>query len=302
MRPGTGRNSSVWKRATALGLAAASLAVTGLLAQAPSAAPPVVRLKVCVQTIGSRENIGDLSIQRTFCKRGARTFALPTGTIRGQRGLQGQRGPQGRSGGGTPWWVPVATAFAVALVAAVASYFFAWRFKRGDVDRENAFKAATFIDEAAAIAGAQTRELWDTPGGATACERLLRQAVARVRPLRDDDLERRLVSAVEWALVIYLMGHASARSTTWLTNAIESTQAALVPHLASPAFFRRRPRAAKPSFPPQGELEDIINTEAAALQDMTNTQAAAREKGEALSRLCDLLGRWQKQHAPPRSA
>jgi hypothetical protein len=75
VRPGTGRNSSVWKRAAALGFAAALLAISGLLVKTSGAARPVARLKVCVQTIGSRENIGDLSVHRTFCKKGAR---IPT--------------------------------------------------------------------------------------------------------------------------------------------------------------------------------------------------------------------------------
>jgi hypothetical protein len=88
----------VSKRITVLLVGAAILGVTGLFVQTSRAAGSIVRLKVCVQTIGSRENNGDLNIHRAFCKKGARTFALPTGTISGQRGAQGRKGNRGPAG------------------------------------------------------------------------------------------------------------------------------------------------------------------------------------------------------------
>jgi hypothetical protein len=47
---------------------------------------------------------------------------------------------------GTDWWIPFATALFVAFVAALASYYATWRFKKGDVNRENAFRAAGLVD------------------------------------------------------------------------------------------------------------------------------------------------------------
>jgi hypothetical protein len=42
----------------------------------------------------------------------------------------------------TAWWVPLATALFVALVAATVSYCVTWRFTRAVVERESALGAA----------------------------------------------------------------------------------------------------------------------------------------------------------------
>ena len=70
----------------------------------------------------------------------------PARTIIVQRG-----GAIVNESGGTPWWVPVVTTLAVALTAAAVSYAVSWRFKRADVDRENALRAVVRVDEAEQI-------------------------------------------------------------------------------------------------------------------------------------------------------
>jgi hypothetical protein len=52
---------------------------------------------VCVQTLGSRENVGDLNSRGTFCGNGAR-LTLPVGTVAGPRGAVGPQGPRGDRG------------------------------------------------------------------------------------------------------------------------------------------------------------------------------------------------------------
>jgi hypothetical protein len=88
--------------------------------------------------------------------------------------------------GGTPtWWIPLL----VALAAAGVSYAVTWRFKRADVDRENALRAVDLVDEAEQIASLQKR--WRDDGGARTTMRLLQQARVRAQPLDDVDLDER---------------------------------------------------------------------------------------------------------------
>jgi hypothetical protein len=59
--------------------------------------------------------------------------------------------------GGTPTWVTFLLAFGVALVAAAVSYSVTWKFKKTDVDRENALRAVDLVDEAEQIAALRYR-------------------------------------------------------------------------------------------------------------------------------------------------
>jgi hypothetical protein len=96
--------------------------------------------------------------------------------------------------GGTPWWVPLIVGLSVALAAACASYAAAWWFKKRDVDRENAFRAAERVDEAEQITA--RRERYDAEGGAAAVLRLVQEA--RVLPSRSD---RRIWTTASWPRV-----------------------------------------------------------------------------------------------------
>jgi hypothetical protein len=75
--------------------------------------------------------------------------------------------------GGTAWWVPFVTALGVALAAVAGSYYATWRFKKGDVNRENVFKAADLVDEAAQMVSRPSR--YADEGGASTTLRLIGQ-------------------------------------------------------------------------------------------------------------------------------
>jgi hypothetical protein len=103
--------------------------------------------------------------------------------------------------GGTPWWVPLIVGLGVALAAACASYAAAWWFKKRDVDRENAFRAAERVDEAEQIT---RRDRYDAEGGAAAVLRLVQEARVRAQPLGSQDLDDRFRAAIDYLFTFTL--------------------------------------------------------------------------------------------------
>ena len=173
----------------------------------------------------------------------------PARTIIVQRG-----GAIVNESGGTPWWVPVVTTLAVALTAAAVSYAVSWRFKRADVDRENALRAVDRVDEAEQIASLDYR--WRDEGhGGLATHLLLQEARVRADPLDDDDLEDRFQAALTYNSE--LLGWSEKRSASaarhWLGEAIGSVREGLLPHLQAPRFIPRK-RWSPRWFPTKEEL------------------------------------------------
>jgi hypothetical protein len=155
-------------------------------------------------------------------------------------------------GGGTPWWVPLAIALGVALVAAFVSYAVTWRFKRADVDRENALRAVDIVDRAEQIASLD--DLWNNEGGGgMATYRLLQEARVRAQPLDDNDLDQRFRVALSYNVELVGWDEKTSAARDWLAGAISDIREALVPHLAAPNFIRRN-REVLREFPTQEEL------------------------------------------------
>jgi hypothetical protein len=157
------------------------------------------------------------------------------------------------------WWVPFTTALVVSLVAATVSYAVTWRFKRADVERENAFRVADLIAEAYRLAGGNEH----TEKDAEEVELRMQEAIVRAQPLGDADLADR-VGAADWyafmlRIDINLVAPEPAEMTRawrWARAALANVRAGLVPHLASPKLVGRR-RAAERSFPTQEQLVDL---------------------------------------------
>src|SRR5689334_10656932 len=99
--PGGVKQSCRRSLALLVACALAAAATRALVFPAEAAGPPK-SLKVCVQTRGSRENVGDLNSRGTLCGRGAR-LRLPIEPVIGKRrpvgppGPKGDRGPVGES-------------------------------------------------------------------------------------------------------------------------------------------------------------------------------------------------------------
>jgi hypothetical protein len=153
-------------------------------------------------------------------------------------------------GGGTNWW----PALLVALAAAAVSYAVTWRFKKADVDRENALRAVDLVDEAEQIASLQDR--WRDDGGARKTMRLLQQARVRAQPLDDADLDKRFQAALSHNFDLQTWGEweePPESSRSWLSKAITNVREGLLPHLKAPKFFGRR-ETPKRTFPTLDEL------------------------------------------------
>jgi hypothetical protein len=158
--------------------------------------------------------------------------------------------------GGTPWWVPLIVGLSVALAAACASYAAAWWFKKRDVDRENAFRAAERVDEAEQMTA--RRERYDAEGGAAAVLRLVQEARVRTQPLGSQDLDDRFRTAIDYLFTFTLWqpppGPPGGRR--WLSEAIANIREGLVPYLAAPRFLPfRRDDTLERSFPTLAELQ-----------------------------------------------
>jgi hypothetical protein len=158
--------------------------------------------------------------------------------------------------GGTSWWIPVV----ITVGAAAASYYATWRFKRSDVNRENAFRAADLVDEAEQLAA--RRELYDAvpEGGANAVLHLLQAARVRAQPLEDDDLDDRLIAALNFVVDVALWRQQPGPARHWVNEGIANVRSALVPHLAAPKLLRRG-RPVEQSFPRTEELNAMENND-----------------------------------------
>jgi hypothetical protein len=181
-------------------------------------------------------------------------------------------------GGGTPWWVPLAIALGVALVAALVSYVATWRFKAADFDRENALRTVDLVDEAELIASVEDR--WRSEGGAETTMLRLQRARVRAQPLKDEALDNRFRAALMHNLDVRTWAPETSASRYWLSRAITSVREGLVPHLAAPMFFGRgEPR--EPSFPTSEELNAMPNSnEGSERIDALNEWDAQRRKAE----------------------
>jgi hypothetical protein len=153
------------------------------------------------------------------------------------------------SSNGTSWWVPVL----VAAAAAFASYFATWVMKRRDVERELAGRCAELLNEAADTARLGDYAYADA-GGAETVKAALTAARSAVYPLRDSDLDYRLLAAERFTFET--TGWTIPR--VWLGEAIENARHGLVGYLAPPRFapWRRGARRARRTFPTYGAYEE----------------------------------------------
>jgi hypothetical protein len=158
-------------------------------------------------------------------------------------------------GGGTPWWVPLL----VALAAAVASYYATWRFKRADVDRQNALRAADLIDEAERLTSEPARYEAE-PDASEVVRRLVQQARIRAQPLNDKELDDRFMAAL-----LYLFELQTWRDPPlggalhWLYQAIANVRLALVPHMSAPKLLPRPRKPPRRWFPTSTELNALAS-------------------------------------------
>jgi hypothetical protein len=156
--------------------------------------------------------------------------------------------------GGTPWWVPLVIGLGVAVVAAAVSYAATWRFKKRDVERENAFRAAERIDQAEQITARQDR--YDAEGGAATVNRLVQEARVRAQPLGSSELDDRFQAAIDYLFTFTLWqpppGPPGGRR--WLGEGIANIREGLLPFLAAPRFLPVRRDRATRSFPTKAEL------------------------------------------------
>jgi hypothetical protein len=186
--------------------------------------------------------------------------------------------------GGTPWWVPLVVGLGIAVVAAAASYAATWRFKKRDVDRENAFRAADLIDEAEQIAA--RKERFEAEGASGVWLRV-QEARVRAQPLGSQELDERFQAFLDYALMFGVWHPAPppAVAIRWLQDAVRNIRDGLVPYLAAPRFLPRRNRNLARSFPTLAEIQamphgangmDLIN----ALGDWNAAREAQPEQPE----------------------
>jgi hypothetical protein len=156
--------------------------------------------------------------------------------------------------GGTPWWVPLIVGLVIASVAAIVSYLATWLFKKRDVDRENAFLARDFVDEAEQIS--ERRERFEAEGGVGAVFHLLQQARVRAEPLESPDLSDRFLAALHYGLMFgtWHPQPPPPGARRWLGEAVANIREGLKPYLAAPRFIGFRGSKADRSFPRLDEL------------------------------------------------
>jgi hypothetical protein len=157
--------------------------------------------------------------------------------------------------GGPAWWIPFATALFVATVAALASYYATWRFKRADVNRENAVQARDLVDDAERIASSPDR--YREGGGAKATSRLLQQALIRAQPIDDWNLFDDFFAAQDYNFRLQQWDEPPNSARYWLGEAIAQVRQALVPYLSAPRLFRGAKLAKSRSFPTFDEMRSM---------------------------------------------
>jgi hypothetical protein len=154
-------------------------------------------------------------------------------------------------GSDTSWWIPLV----VAAVAALASYYATWRFKKMDVNRENAIRAADLVDEAEQLVSASDRFQPEPESAENVALGLLHRARVRAEPLADRGLDDRFRAAFSVITGLVIMQREPPEDTRyWLREAISNVRAALVPHLSTPTFFGRRAPTVR-SFPTALEFD-----------------------------------------------
>jgi hypothetical protein len=180
--------------------------------------------------------------------------------------------------GVTPWWVPLAVSLGIALVAAVVSYAATWWFKKREVDRDNAVRAAALVDEAEQIAA--RRERWEAEGGAARVMQALQEARVRAQPLGSDDLDDRFRASLD---LVFTWGSWQPNpepvgALRWTMESVSNIREGLVPFLAAPRFLPfRQTFTLHRSFPRFAELD-------------------AMPRGANGQELMTALNEWKEQH------
>jgi hypothetical protein len=155
------------------------------------------------------------------------------------------------NGSTAAWWIPVA----IAALAAFGSYFATWVLKRRDVERDLALRCSELLNQASDLVRLPD-EAYREAGDALAVRGFLNAARSVVFPLRDPDLDFRLLTAERFAFET--AGWTVPR--VWLGEAVENVRHGLVGYLAPPRFapWRRGARRAKRTFPTYEAFEDVI--------------------------------------------
>jgi hypothetical protein len=155
----------------------------------------------------------------------------------------------------TPWWVPLIVGLSVAVIAALASYYATWRFKKADAERESAFRAVDLVNEAERIA-ARSHRFSDS---APSVLRLLQDARVRAQPLNSSELDDRFRAAYDFLFMGGLWqppGVEPVGARRWMEEAVANIREGLVPYLAAPHFLPFRSAIVLPrSFPTLEELQ-----------------------------------------------
>jgi hypothetical protein len=163
-------------------------------------------------------------------------------------------------GSDSSWWIPLLVGFGAAL----ASYYATWRFKKADVNRENAIRAADLVDEAERLVARADLDDQDPDAVLTAVLRPIQQARVRSEPLANRELDDRFIAVVSYLGALQLMAwQQGGAARHWLAEAIANVRAGLVPQLAAPRFIRPR-RPIERSFPRSHELDEMARQGASA--------------------------------------
>jgi hypothetical protein len=154
--------------------------------------------------------------------------------------------------GGTPWWVPLAVALSVTALAAVASYYSAWRFKKSDTQRESALPAADLVDQAERLTVREgTAEVPSDD-----IRRLLQQARRRARSLGSAELDDRFKAALSFLFTFMEWQQIPPGGRRWLGEAVANVGEELDHYLVAPRFLPGRSALVlERSFPTLTELE-----------------------------------------------
>lgn len=178
--------------------------------------------------------------------------------------------------GGTPWWVPLLVGLCIATVAAGASYVAAWWFKKRDIERESAVRAADLVDQAEQLLA--NRQRFATEGGAATVTRFLQEARVRAQPLLSRDLEDRFQAALSYAFNwgLWNPGPEPVGARHWLAEAVANIREGLVPYLSAPRFLPFATADANiRSFPTINELKAMPQN---ATQELIVALAAWKER------------------------
>jgi hypothetical protein len=163
--------------------------------------------------------------------------------------------------GGTSWWVPLLVGLLTVAGAAVASYLATWRFKKYDIDGQNAVRTAELVNEAektAADAGGYSQVPTDP---FARVQRSLQEARIRSQPLGDGDLDDRFKAALSFVTAIqeWAGRQRPGGELRWMREAVANVREGLAPYLSPPSIVPwgwRKPAKSR-SFPKLNELQRI---------------------------------------------